>query len=294
MDYFFHLLVVISLYVALSATLDLLIGHSGIHSFAHAALYGIGAYATAILTVYAGWPWFPALIAAFVVGATVAALIGIPTLRLGGDYFILALFGFQLIVNTVILNWEDLTNGPFGIRGILRPSFGDGPISSGWPIVAFTLASVAIIVFIVWRLVSAPLKLALHAIRDDETVAQALGIDVVRTRIVIFALAGGLAAVVGSLLAFYSRFIDVSSFTLETMILLWAMVYVGGSKSIAGVIVGPALLVLFPEAFRFVDDIGVDRSRLQEALYGLLMVLLMLFRPHGLMGRKHFAAAGAS
>jgi branched-chain amino acid transport system permease protein len=246
MDYLFHLIVIISLYVALTATLDLLIGHTGILSFAHAALYGVGAYTTAILTVYANWHWLPALAVAFLIGTAVAALVGIPTLRLGGDYFILALFGFQLIVNTVILNWEDLTNGPFGIRGIPRPSFGTGPISSGWPIASFTLAAVAIIVFLVWRLVSAPLKLVLHAIRDDETVAQALGIDVVRTRIVIFALAGGLAAVVGSLLAFYARFIDVSSFSIETMILLWAMAYVGGVRTITGAIVGPAILVLFP------------------------------------------------
>jgi branched-chain amino acid transport system permease protein len=293
MDYFFHLLVIISLYVALTATLDLLIGHTGIHSFAHAAFYGVGAYATAILMVYVGWHWVPAMIAALVVGAAVAALIGIPTLRLEGDYFILALFGFQLIVNAVILNWEDVTNGPFGIRGITRPDFGDGPISSGWPIVAFTVIAVAVIVFLVSRLVSAPLKLTLHAIRDDETVAQALGIDVVRTRIVIFALAGGLAAVVGSLLAFYSRFIDVSSFTIETIILLWAMVYVGGSRTITGAIVGPAILVLFPEIFRFIDSIGIDRSRLQEALYGLLMVLLMLYRPQGIMGGRRPTAAGS-
>ena len=286
MDYLFHLIVIISLYVALTATLDLLIGHTGILSFAHAALYGVGAYTTAILTVYANWHWLPALAVAFLIGTAVAALVGIPTLRLGGDYFILALFGFQLIVNTVILNWEDLTNGPFGIRGIPRPSFGTGPISSGWPIASFTLAAVAIIVFLVWRLVSAPLKLVLHAIRDDETVAQALGIDVVRTRIVIFALAGGLAAVVGSLLAFYARFIDVSSFSIETMILLWAMAYVGGVRTIAGAIVGPAILVLFPEIFRFIDFIGVDRSQLQEALYGLLMVLLMLYRPQGVMGGR--------
>jgi branched-chain amino acid transport system permease protein len=286
MDYLFHLLVIISLYVALTATLDLLIGHTGILSFAHAALYGVGAYTTAILTVYANWHWLPALAVAFLIGTAVAALVGIPTLRLGGDYLILALFGFQLIVNTVILNWEDLTNGPFGIRGIPRPSFGTGPISSGWPIASFTLAAVAIIVFLVWRLVSAPLKLVLHAIRDDETVAQALGIDVVRTRIVIFALAGGLAAVVGSLLAFYARFIDVSSFSIETMILLWAMAYVGGVRTITGAIVGPAILVLFPEIFRFIDSIGVDRSQLQEALYGLLMVLLMLYRPQGVMGGR--------
>jgi branched-chain amino acid transport system permease protein len=292
MDYILHLLVIIAFYVGLTVTLDLLIGHTGILSFAHTAFYGIGAYATAILTVYAGWNWLPAMLAACVLGTIVAVVVGIPTLRLGGDYFILALFGFQLIVMTVILNWEDLTNGPFGIRGVPRPSFGSGPIQSGWPIALFTMAVVAIVLWIVWRMVSAPLKLTLHAIRDDETVAQALGIDVVRMRIVIFAMAGGLAAIIGALTAFYFRFVDVSSFTISTMILLWAMVFVGGSKTISGAIVGPAVLVLFPELFRFVDDIGIDRARAQEALYGLLMVLLMLFRPEGLVGRKSALSTG--
>ena len=286
MDYVLHLAVVIAIYIALTATLDLLIGHAGIHSFAHAAFFGIGAYATAILTVYAGWNWFPAMLASMVIGAAIAAVVGIPTLRLGGDYFILALFGFQLIVIAVILNWDDLTNGPFGIRSIPRPSFGFGPISSGWPIVLFIVLNVVGVLWVVWRLTSAPLRLVLNAIRDDETVAEALGINVVATKIVIFSVAGGLAALVGSLLAFYYRFVDASSFNVETIILIWAMVFVGGSQRIIGSIAGPVVLVVFPELFRFVESIGLDRARLQEALYGLLMVLLMLYRPQGLMGLR--------
>ena len=167
------------------------------------------------------------------------------------------MFGFQLIVMTVILNWEDLTNGPFGIRGVPRPSFGSGPIQSGWPIALFTMAVVAIVLWIVWRMVSAPLKLTLHAIRDDETVAQALGIDVVRMRIVIFAMAGGLAAIIGALAAFYFRFVDVSSFTISTMILLWAMVFVGGSKTIVGAM-GTSVAV----PISVIVDVGVCGSLL--------------------------------
>lgn len=132
----------------------------------------------------------------------------------------------------------------------------------------------------------------MHAIRDDHTVAEAIGINVVQTRITIFALAGGLAATVGSLYAFYARFIDVTSFNVDVMVLLLAMVFVGGTRSIAGYIAGPALLILFPELFRFIDNIGIDRSELQEALYGLLMVLLMLFRPQGLMGGRELPVVG--
>lgn len=289
MDYAYHLLVIILLYVGLTISLDLLIGHTGILSFGHAALYGIGAYTTAILTVSAGWHWLPAMLAAMLVGIVVAALIGIPTLRLGGDYFILALFGFQLIVITIILNWESLTNGPFGIRGIPRPSFGAVQVQSGLGILLFTAAVTALIVFVHWRFVSAPLRAKLHAIRHDETVAMALGIDVVRTKVVVFALAGGFAALTGSLLAFYLRFVDVNSFTLFTMILLWAMVFVGGTRTIAGAVVGPVILVLFPEIFRFIGGQGWDIANIQQALYGLLLVLLMLFRPEGLAGKRRRA-----
>jgi len=289
MDYAYHLLVVILLYVALTISLDLLIGHTGILSFGHAAFYGIGAYTTAILTVSAGWHWLPAMIAATLMGALVAALIGILTLRLGGDYFILALFGFQLIVITVILNWESLTNGPFGIRGIPRPSIGPYEVQSGLGVLLFIAAVTALIVLVHWRFVSAPMKSKLHAIRHDETVAMALGIDVVRTKVVVFALAGGFAGLTGSLVAFYLRFIDVNSFTLSTMILLWAMVFIGGTRSILGAIVGPVILVLFPEIFRFVGEQRWDVPNIQQALYGLLLVLLMLFRPEGVAGKRRHA-----
>lgn len=286
MDYVLHLLIVICIYVSLTVSLDLLIGHAGILSFGHAAFFGIGAYTTAILCVFAGWGWLPSMISAFVVGLVIAGLVGIPTLRLGGDYFILALFGFQSIVITVIVNWEDLTNGPFGIRNVPRPSFGSYELKSNLELLVFAAAVTLIIVGIHWRFARAPMKAVLNAIRDDEIVAMALGINVVRTKIVIFALGGGFAAVAGAIYAFYLRFVDVSSFTLSTIILLWAMVFVGGSRSIVGAILGPVILLLFPEIFRFVGDTGLNIAYVQEVLYGLLLVLLMLFRPEGVIGRR--------
>jgi branched-chain amino acid transport system permease protein len=130
------------------------------------------------------------------------------------------------------------------------------------------------------------MKAVLHAVRDDEAVAMALGINVVRTRIVIFTIGGGFAALAGALGAFYFRFITTTSFTLTTMILLWAMVFVGGSGSLLGALAGPAILVLFPELFRFFGGTTWDIANIQEALYGLLLVLVMLFRPQGIAGRR--------
>jgi branched-chain amino acid transport system permease protein len=285
LEYAVHLLIIILVYIALTVSLDLMVGHTGIFSFAHAAFYGIGAYATAILTVYAGWNWFPALLAAVAIGALIALLLGIPTLRLGGDYLILALFGFQSIVVTIILNWEAVTNGPFGIRGIPRPSLGPLKFESGPAMLAFTAAVVALVVWVHARFASAPMRQMLHAIRDDETVAQALGINALRAKVTVFTLGGAFAALAGGLTAFYLRFVDVNSFSLFTMILLLAMVFVGGSRSILGAIVGPTLLLLFPEMFRFVGETNLPIAYIQQALYGLLLIVLMLYRPEGLVGR---------
>lgn len=286
MDYALHLVVIILIYASLVVSLDLLIGHTGILSFAHAAFYGIGAYATASLAVYAGWDWFSATVGAVAIAAAIAALVGIPTLRLGGDYFILAMFGFQVIVTTLILNLEPITNGPFGIRNVPRPSIGSFQVQSGLGITLFVAAVTGIIFFVHWRFSRSPMKAMLNAIRDDEAVAMALGIDVVRTKILVFAIGAGFAALSGSLMAFYFRYVTTNSFVLATIILLWAMLFVGGSCSIAGAIVGPAILVLFPEMFRFVGGEGLDIPNIQEALYGVLLVLVMIFRPQGLVGRR--------
>jgi branched-chain amino acid transport system permease protein len=286
MDYPLHVATVVLLYAGLVASLNLLIGHAGILSFAHASFYGIGAYVTAMLTVYAGWDWLPAVAGAVVATAAIAFVIGVPTLRLGGDYFILVLFGFQLIVVDVILNLDDVTNGPFGIRGVPRPSLDDYSLTSGWPFLIGTAAVTGVVFLIVRRIVTSPLGGKLHAIRDDATVASALGINVARTKIMIFTVAAALAALIGAMTAFYFRFVEANAFDSEVMILLLAMAFVGGTRSLWGAVAGPAILVLFPEIFRFVGPVGVDLAKVQQGLYGLLLVLLMLFRPQGLFSTR--------
>jgi branched-chain amino acid transport system permease protein len=283
MGYLLHVATIVCLYAGLIVSLNLLIGHAGIFSFAHASFYGIGAYMFAMLTVYAGWEWWLAACAAIAFTGFVAALVGIPSLRLGGDYFILALFGFQLIVVNVILNLDDITNGPFGIRGIPRPTFGDYTLQSGWPFLIGSAVLSGGIFFIVGLIVRSPLGARLHAVRDDETVAAALGINIAGTKVAIFVVSACLAAVIGAMNASYFRFVEANAFNSEMMILLLAMAFVGGTRSLWGALVGPAIIVLFPEIFRFLGFSGVDIGKTQQALYGLLLVLLMLFRPQGIM-----------
>lgn len=282
MEYGIHLAITILIYVTLTVSLDSMIGQTGLISLAHAAIYGVGAYATAILTVYAGWHWLPALFAAIAAGMLASCVVSVLSFRIGGHYLILALFGFQAMVVTIILNWVELTNGPFGIQGVPRPFGMRGSLAN----LAFVGTVTAIVLFVHWRFYGAPMKAVLNAIRDDETVAESLGINVVLVKIELFAIAGGFAALAGALTAFYLRFVDLNSFMLPIMILLLAMVFVGGVRSILGAVLGPALLVLFPELFRFIGQTGVNVAYLQEAFYGLLLILVMLFRPQGLVGKR--------
>ncbi len=122
MNYFLHIVILIALYVILGQSLNLLVGFTGILSLAHAAFYGIGAYVSTLLIVQAGWPFIAALGAGVLGAMFLSLLVAFPSLRLKGDFFVLATLGFQIIILSVLYNWIDLTRGPYGIPGIPRPS----------------------------------------------------------------------------------------------------------------------------------------------------------------------------
>ncbi|MDA0989849.1 MAG: branched-chain amino acid ABC transporter permease, partial [Verrucomicrobia bacterium] len=130
MNYFLHILIMLSIYVILGLSLNLVVGFGGMLSLCHAAFYGIGAYASALLMMHAGWPFLPSLGAAVVLVGILAYLISIPAIRLHGDFFVLATLGFQIIIFSVLYNWVEFTRGPYGIPGIPRPAIGDLKIVS--------------------------------------------------------------------------------------------------------------------------------------------------------------------
>lgn len=285
LDYIIYLVVLVALYCILSASLDLLVGFTGILTFGHAAFYGIGAYSAAILAKRLGQGFFVGLLAAIAVTAIVAFVVAIPALRLTSHYFVLATYGFSVIVSTVMTNWVGLTNGPSGISGIPEVDVAGVPLGGSFAFLGLTLAAAAIVLFAKWRLASSPAGIALRAVREDPTVAEVLGKDVVRTRVTIFVLAGACTAIAGTLLVYHLRIVNPSLFDISFTIFLLAALFVGGTGTTLGTIIGPAILVLFPEGLRFVGLTGDYVAQVQQALYGLLLVLLMLFRPQGLAGR---------
>lgn len=288
MDYFLHILILIGIYTTLSVSLDLLSGHTGLLSIAHAAFYGLGAYTSAVLAVNFGAPFLEGALAGMVMATLVSFAVSLPSLRLYNDYFVIATFGFQMILFNIFNNWMELTRGPLGIAGI--PS----PVILGWSvesyvefvILAAILASLAY--FIVGSITSSPFGRVLRAIREDEVFTQSLGKNTLRYKVVAFGVSGALAALAGSLYAHYITYIDPASFTVMESILVLSMVIIGGAGSRWGPVIGAVVLVTLPEALRFLGFPSEVASNLRQIIYGILLVLMMMVRPQGLVGRYGF------
>jgi branched-chain amino acid transport system permease protein len=285
MGYAVTLLTVICIYTMLTAAMDLVLGYAGMFSFAQAAFYGVGAYTAALVVLKLGLGLGAALVAAVVVTSLVALVAAAITVRLEGHYFILGTFCVGNVVSSVMDNWTDVTNGANGLYGIPAAQIFGWTIAPGLEFLALCALAAAATHWLKWRLVSTPFGIALQTVREDEVVASVLGNDVRRLKIVTFVIGAAITALAGTLLAFYLRFLDPTTFTFAFTIFIWAALFVGGSVGTLGTIVGPAVLVLFPEALRFVGLSGTHVASVQQALYGLLLVLLMMFRPQGFFGR---------
>lgn len=288
MNYLIHILIMISIYIILSLSLNLPVGYIGLLSLAQAAFYGIGAYATTLFMMQAGVNFFVALVLAVIFSATLSLLVSYPSIRLRGDYFILASLAFQVIVFTILYNWIVITRGPYGIPGIPRPEF----LGIGFDnLQKFLVLSVgmAIGVFIVVkRLCSSSFGLVLKAIREDELSAISIGKDVRRFKILAFAISSGIAAIGGALYAAYVTYIDPTSFTLDESIFILSIVLVGGSGNLKGPITGTILMILLPEGLRFLGIPDSVAPNVRQIIYALILILLMRFRPQGLAGEYKF------
>lgn len=283
--YLAHFLVMVAIYAILALSLNLLIGYSGIFSLAHAAIYGIGAYASALAALKLGLGFWGGMVVAASVGAFASALVAIPSLRVAGDYYVVASFGLQVVVLAIFMNWTDLTNGHAGLPGIPRPKlFGwviDQPFKYVFLAAGFAVATWAIC----WRLTNSAFGRVLQAIRDDEIAAQAMGKNVVLVKIVIACISSALGAMAGSLYAHYITYINPSSFSLHESIFIATLVILGGSERLAGPIVGAFLLLAIPELLKFLAIPDTIAAPMRQIIYGALLIVFMLVRPEGILGR---------
>jgi branched-chain amino acid transport system permease protein len=292
--YIAHYLVMVGIYSILAISLNLLIGYSGIFSLAHAALYGIGAYASALAALKLGLGFWGGMMVAAAVGAIASALVAIPSLRVAGDYYIVASFGLQMVFLTVFVNWTDVTNGHAGLAGIPRPNFFGIAIDNPFKYVVLTVTIAALTYGICHRLTHSAFGRRLRAVRDDEIAAAAIGKDVIFTKIAIVTISSALGALGGSLYAHYITYINPSSFTLEESIFITSLVILGGTQRLAGPVVGAAILLAVPEALKFLAIPDTVAAPVRQILYGGLLIAFMFLRPEGILGSAHRKQASSS
>jgi branched-chain amino acid transport system permease protein len=288
MDYLFHIIVIACIYTILAVSLDLLMGQAGLLSVAHGALYGIGAYTSALLATQVGAPFLIGVVCGMSAGVAVSFVISIPSLRLRGEYFMIATFGFQMILLSTLSNWMDLTRGPLGISEIPRPMILGWTIQSNLGYAVLAAAFMTLAYLVVGCLSTGPFGRVLRTIREDEVFTQSLGKNVLRFKVTVFAISAALAGCAGSLYAHYFTYIDPTSFTIMESILVIAMVVLGGADSPWDPAIGAFVLVTLPEVLQFVGLPSAIAAQLRQVFYGALLVTMMIVRPRGLVGRYGF------
>lgn len=288
MEYLLHILVIAGIYIILTLSLNLIVGYTGLAALGHISFACIGAYTSSLLALNFGIsPWIGLFLGA-ILATLLGIIVGFPSLRLKGDYLALATFGLGVIVYSVAKNWVSLTRGPMGLPGIPGFSIFSFEFSGIWSYLILVSVFVLVTFIVIRNITSSPLGRVLRGIREDEIATLAMGKDVNRHKLLVFAIGAFFAGVAGSLYAHYITFIDPSSFTVMESITILLMVVFGGMGSLAGSFVGAAILVIFPEALRFLGMPSSVAAPLRQMIYGLLLIVLMLKRPEGILGRYRF------
>lgn len=284
MEYFIHLAILSGIFAVLGISLNLVVGYTGLLSLSHAAFYGIGAYTTAILITQHDFNFFVAMLLGIAVTSVVALLIGLVLSKFDGDYYALASLGFNIIAFSIFLNWSGLTRGPLGIPGITRPELIGYSFFEPVVYLVLVLVGLGIIYLLAHFIVNSSFGRVLKAIREDEQAIQVFGYNTWYFKLVIFVISAAMAALAGSLYASYITYIDPSNFTLFESIFILSIIILGGMANLRGSIVGAIFLIVLPELLRFVGFSPEIAAQMRQVIYGLLLVILMMYRPQGLMG----------
>jgi branched-chain amino acid transport system permease protein len=310
------------LYIMLALGLNIVVGYAGLLDLGYIAFYAVGAYTYALLaSPHFGlhlpfWALLP-------IGAGVAGIFGIllgaPTLRLRGDYLAIVTLGFGEIIRIFLNNLNapvNITNGPQGVNLIDPVAFGSFSFSETHTFFGITFPGIytyyylfltlaLLVIFVSLRLQNSRIGRAWVAIREDEVAAEAMGINTRNIKLLAFAMGASFAGISGGLFAAFQGFISPESFSLFESIIVLCMIVLGGMGNIGGVILGAVLLTIFPEALRYLGDLQsfvfgsilADATDLRMLIFGLALVLIMIFRPAGLLPsvrRRHEFGSDAS
>lgn len=284
MEYLIHLAILFAIYAILGVSLNLVVGYTGLLSVTHAAFYGIGAYTTAIVLTKTGVGFFGSVILGIIIALTISFLIGIVLSKFKGDYYALGTFGFNTIIFAIFLNWQSLTRGPLGIPGISKPELFGLNFANNFNFLILALVLMVLMYFASRFIANSSFGRVLKAIREDETAIAVFGYNTLYFKLAIFIISAAMAAVAGSLFASYITFIDPSGFRLMESVFILAIIILGGLANLRGSILGALFLILLPEVLRFVGFPSDIAAQMRQVVYGVILILLMLYRPQGLMG----------
>jgi branched-chain amino acid transport system permease protein len=276
-DYGLHIAISVTLWAVLALGINLVNGQAGQLILGGAAWFAIGAYASALLMLFQGWSFWATLPVSFFLGALSGFLVGLPSIRVGGDYLGIVTLGFGEIARLILINWASLTRGPMGLPGIPAPSVFGTELSSK---AAFFYLLTALLVgtwILMNRLTVSKFGLQLLSLREDARVAQALGVDIGRAKVTSFVISAAVIGLAGAFYGSYISFISPDAFVFNDSMLMLAMVILGGMGSPGGSVLGAVILIVAPEALRFLGDWRI-------VLYGLLLTVMMVYRPSGLWG----------
>ena len=285
MEYIVHILILSGIYMILTLSLNLMIGYTGLTALGHIAFAAIGAYTSSLLAINFGIsPWI-GLLAGAILASFLGLLVSYPALRQKGDYLALTTVGLGIIVYSVLKNWVALTRGPMGLNGIPPFTFFGYGGSNVFGYLVLVLFFVLLTLIVLRNITHSPFGRILKGIREDEIAASAMGKNVNKHKLIVLVAGAFFAGVAGCLYAHYITFIDPSSFTMMESITVLLMVVFGGMASLRGSIIGAAVLVIFPEMLRFLGMPTSVAAPLRQMIYGLLLVILMLKRPQGIVGK---------
>lgn len=290
MEYLATVLILISLYVVLATSYNLVIGYGGLATVAHPIFFAIGAYTTGLLAVHAGTPPVVNVLAGALAAMVASVLLAGSSLRVSGDYLLIASLGFQLGLLQLIRNL-DVTGGPGGLTAI--PSTVTGAARTP-AFLAITLGLAVATTFLIRAIVRGPYGRAITAMRDEELAFTALGRNAMSMKIVIFAVGCGIAGIAGGIYAYYFQYISPDQFEVLQSAQILTMVVLGGMATSYGPVLGAVLLLAIPQAITFLDLPQNIMAPLQGIMFTALVLLFLFLRPAGLLGASDSKSGGVA
>lgn len=270
--------------------LDIIMGYTGLLSLGHAAFMGVGAYTVALLVQHFGLPFYVTLPAGGLAAAAAGVFFGLPALRIRGLYLVIATLAAQFMLSFVFVNWESVTKGDGGIVVASASLFGFA-FNDERRIYLLVVPVAVVMVLASINLFRSRVGRAFIAIREKDLTAEVLGVNLILYKLMAFAIGSFYAGVAGGLMAYFARLVNPEQFGLVLSVFFLAAVIVGGMGSALGAVLGAAFMTVVPEIMReamlgMTSAMGLDLSRIlvpfRETLFGLLMVLFLIFEPHGL------------